>query len=100
MRTTSAMSAPWRWSSRPTYTRRPEDVPPGVVTLVVMAASRLVSLEPEGGGDDHALDHLGDLFGDAGHDGRVLQQLEHHRTHHGAPDGRLAAGQRGPGDGH
>src|SRR5215213_3378169 len=93
------MRAPWRCSNRPAWTRRPRDVPPGTLT-VVMPASRLVPLEPQGSDDDRALDDLRDLLSDAVRDERVLQQFEQDGAHHGSPDVHLSAGQRGAGDGH
>src|SRR3954454_21727345 len=100
IRITSAMKAPWRCNNRPNRTRLPEDAPPGVATVVVIAASCVRSLEPQGDDYDGPLDHLGDLLGDAVSDERVLQQLEHHGADHGAPDGHLPAGQRRSGDCH
>src|SRR4051795_11792894 len=91
----SAISAPWRWSARPTCSRR------GLTAarIVMRAPSRVLPLDVERDEDDGALDHLGDLLRDPVRDERVLEELQHRRADDRAPHRDAAACERRPRDG-
>src|SRR6266480_1284443 len=91
----SAIKAPWRWSISPTWRRRVLTVP----GIVILSASRLLSLDVERGQDHGALDHLGELLRDPVCDEGVLQELQHRRADDGARDRHAPAGERRPCDG-